>query len=501
MKADSILTEGKVVLAGAGSRADLVTVRALQAVREADVIVYDDLMDHALLRESSAGCELIPVGKRKDAHKKEQEEIEELLVDLARAGRKVLRLKGGDPTVFGRGGEEALTLERAGIPFELIPGVSSCIAAPEHMGISITQRGAASSFAVVTGHCDERTAEDFGALARLKGTIVYLMALSRADGIADALIAAGKDPETPASVLSRVFMEGENRLDGRLKDLGAMARQAQTPAILVIGETAGMHLKSSEAAAKPPSAATALVVGSRSFTGRMAQTLRKGNILPWEFACMEIEPRPENIPSKPEEYDWLVFTSANGVRIFLEEMDRRETDLRRLGRTKIACIGRGTAGELRKARLYADLIPDTFTSQALAQALAEAVKPQEKVLILRAADGNPVLTNRLKNEKIIYNDCRIYGTRYEEPAEREERSYEYVIFASAGGVRCYLERNPYPAGAVPVCIGGITAEELEKRTGIKALVAPECSAEGILQEIQARRAHQESGGENGQGIP
>ena len=194
---------GKVWITGAGSEAGLITVKGLEALRRAQVVVYDDLLDHALLGEVPEGCELVCVGKRKNAHKKEQEEIQALLIDRARRGLQVVRLKGGDPTVFGRGGEEALALEEAGIPYEMIPGVSSCISALEHFGIPITHRGAVSSFTVVTGHGAGETAESFSVLAGIKGTLVYLMGLSRAGEIADGLVRAGMDPDTPAAVLSR----------------------------------------------------------------------------------------------------------------------------------------------------------------------------------------------------------------------------------------------------------------------------------------------------------
>ena len=211
--------DGKVWIVGAGSEAGLITVRGLEAVRGAQVIIYDDLLDHALLDEAPAGCELICVGKRKNSHKKEQEEIHELLVDRARRGLRVVRLKGGDPTVFGRGGEEALALQEAGIPYEMVPGVSTCISAPEHFGIPVTHRGLASSFTVVTGHGDGKTAESFNTLAGIKGTLVFLMGHSKAGQIAEGLMEAGMDPETPASVLSRAYMPDEKRVDaGRNRD-------------------------------------------------------------------------------------------------------------------------------------------------------------------------------------------------------------------------------------------------------------------------------------------
>ena len=189
---------GKVWITGAGSEAGLITVSGLKVLREAQVVVYDDLLDHSLLREVPEGCEKVCVGKRKNAHKMEQEEIHALLIDRARKGLQVVRLKGGDPTVFGRGGEEALALEEAGVPYEMIPGVSSCISALEHFGIPITHRGVASSFTAVTGHGAGKTAESFSVLAGIKGTLVFLMGHSRAGEIADGLLQAGMDPDTPA---------------------------------------------------------------------------------------------------------------------------------------------------------------------------------------------------------------------------------------------------------------------------------------------------------------
>ncbi len=503
-------TPGKVWIAGAGSEEGLITVRALRAVREADAIVYDELMDHRVLSEAKDGCELIAAGKRKNDHTLEQREIEKLLVDLSRSGKRVVRLKGGDPTVFGRGAEEALRLEAEGIPYELIPGVSSCIAGPERMGIPVTHRGTASSFCVVTGHGDPKTAEAFDTLARFKGTILYMMGLSRADAIAEGLLGAGKDPETPVSILSCVYTNKERRIDGRLCELGALAGRAKAPAILVIGKAAGMDLrggrgeerrpgqaedaplKDGKAVAgtkRPGSPGTVLVVGTRSFTERMAGALEEKGFSAVSFPCIGITPSGERIPESFRDYDWLVFTSANGVRVFLEEMDRRGMDLRSLSGLRIACIGRGTAGELQRAHLYADLIPDAFTSEALAGALAGAVRPGEKVLILRAEEANPVLTNRLKNEKILYDDCRIYSARYEEPEEAaggrsfDPKEADYVVFASAGGVRAFLRENPYPGDAAPVCIGELTARELKKRTSRKALIAPECSVKGIVSAL------------------
>ena len=492
---------GKVWITGAGSEAGLITVRGLKALRGAQVVVYDDLLDHSLLGEAPGGCEQVCVGKRKNSHKMEQEEINALLIDRARKGLRVVRLKGGDPTVFGRGGEEALALEEAGVPYEMIPGVSSCISALEHFGIPITHRGIASSFAVVTGHGAGKTAESFSVLAGIKGTLVFMMGHSRAGEIADGLLKAGMDPDTPACVLSCAFMPNERRVDGRLETLAQIAGEVPAPAILVIGKTAAVHLESpgtpvmtDSAAKETVRPANVLIVGTRAFTGKMAAALEADGIHAIEFPCVDIIPHSGEIPEADElkTYDWLVFTSGNGVRIFLEEISRRKTDIRNLAHLKIACIGKGTAAELEKAHLYADLIPETFTTQDLAGKLLREVGPNEKILILRAAEGNPVLTNKLKNEKILYKDCKIYRTQYCEPEtagtlyfdnEVSELPFDAVVFASAGGVRLFLEKHKLHEKVRAFCIGALTAAEFERLTGREAVIAGECSVEGIRRSL------------------
>ena len=521
--------DGKVWIVGAGSEAGLITVRGLEAVRGAQVIIYDDLLDHALLDEAPAGCELICVGKRKNSHKKEQEEIHELLADRARRGLRVVRLKGGDPTVFGRGGEEALALQEAGIPYEMVPGVSTCISAPEHFGIPVTHRGLASSFTVVTGHGDGKTAESFNTMAGIKGTLVFLMGYSKAGQIAEGLMEAGMDPETPASVLSRAYMPDEKRVDGTLANLEDIAEKVQAPAVIVIGKTAAMHLEEQttpevvctaeqttpEVPCTPEvpraGAPTALVVGTRSFTSKVAKALREDGVNAIEFPCVEVIPQTEEIPEEKElkEYDWLVFTSANGVRIFLKETCRRRVDIRSLAHLKIACIGPGTAAALEEARLYADLIPETYTTEALADTLVQNVRKDEKVLILRAAEGNPLLTNKLENEKILYKDCAVYRTQYSRPEQQSGRpelqkgalsfdrqaadpgrpvtqDADLIIFGSAGGVRAFLENNEL-GSMQPLCIGALTAAELERLTGKKAVTPDTCSVEGIRQRVKTWR--------------
>jgi uroporphyrinogen III methyltransferase/synthase len=329
------------------------------------------------------------------------------------------------------------------------------------------------------------------------------MGHSKAGQIAEGLMEAGMDPETPASVLSRAYMPDEKRVDGTLASLEDIAEKVQAPAVIVIGKTAAMHLEEQmtpevvctaeqttpEVPCTPEvpraGAPTALVVGTRSFTSKVAKALREDGVNAIEFPCVEVIPQTEEIPEEKElkEYDWLVFTSANGVRIFLKETCRRRVDIRSLAHLKIACIGPGTAAALEEARLYADLVPEEYTTEALAGALTRNVRKDEKVLILRAAEGNTLLTNKLENEKILYKDCAVYRTQY---IQSETQDADLIIFGSAGGVRAFLENNEL-GSMQPLCIGALTAAELERLTGKKAVTPDSCSVEGIRQRVKTWR--------------
>ena len=234
---------GCVLLVGAGPGRGALTLRGLQAIRQADVICHDDLIDHDVLSYASPSCEIIAVGKRHGRHSMEQREITRLLIRRAREGHVVVRLKGGDSFVFGRGSEEVLALRENGIAYEVIPGVSSAIAVPEVLGIPVTHRGMAAAFTVVTGHGADGRALDYAALARMPGTLIFLMGMHHIGEIARQLMAHGKAPRTPAAVLCRGMMDGERRIDGPLEHIAALAQDAPTPGILLVGEVAALHME------------------------------------------------------------------------------------------------------------------------------------------------------------------------------------------------------------------------------------------------------------------
>lgn len=535
---------GRVILAGAGCGPGLITVLGLQAVREAEVLVYDDLIDPALPEEAPQDCEKIYVGKRSGAHSLPQEEISRLLCEKAKEGKLVVRLKGGDSFVFGRGGEECLALRQAGIPYRVIPGVTSAAAVPEHFGIPVTHRGTAQSFTVVTGHSGTGGEENYEALAALKGTLVFLMGIRRLKEITEKLISCGKDPETPAAVLTEGFSPAEHRIDGTLGTIASLAENAPTPGILVVGPAAALRLSC------PLYGCAVTVAGSAGFAVRTARLLREQGAASETAVCLKIEPLPGNIPERFDAYSWIVFTSANGIDLFfrfLKENGRDPGDLRKL---RFACIGKATAQKLARYGIRADLVPEEYSSAALGKALAEqylrekAEKPEapapgaetpgtqdqeawKPVLLLRAEQGSPELTAALEAAGIPLEDRKIYRTvpvppeeagknggpgedgippaAGNAPAGLSAEEPRYLVFGSAGCVRAWFAFSGIPEGTVPVCIGAYTAAELERQKNILPpggkwdgafLTAAEYSGEGIAAVIaeDLRRKNHSLGG-------
>lgn len=546
---------GSVILVGAGCGRGLITLRGLEELRRADAVVYDDLIDDGLLSEARSGAELIYVGKRLGKHSMAQDDINRILISCAMRYARTVRLKGGDSFVFGRGGEEVIALRKAGVPYALVPGVSSSIAVPETLGIPVTHRKVARSFTVITGHTADGTGENYEALAKLDGTLIFLMGLRSADTIAANLIRCGKDPGTPAAILSNGFSANETRIDATLGTLGEMAKKAETPAILVVGPTADMHLLATIPGWRDAGRARVLVTGTESFTARLAARLEMEELSADRCVCLRIVPRPERIPEDLSAWGWIAFTSVNGVDLFFETLRERRVDVRSLRGLHFAVIGRGTALALEKHGVLADFVPSKFTSAAFGKELPEAMrrmaereahtgkshvpgepdrpedhshpKAQENIprlLILRAANGSPYLAEELRDAGISFDDVHIYDAEAvdndagneapcgqtarctssgyangHEAADGKENSlreaeksgkpdgrpaYDYIVFASAAGVRAYFGSRVLPFGAAVVCIGPSTAEEFEKYSCMPYLMPDEHTVEGVARVIR-----------------
>ena len=487
---------GCVWLIGAGcGSADLITVRGLKLLRQCDVVVYDDLIDSALLAEAPRQAKRIYMGKRCGKHSAPQEEISRVLVEEARTGNRVARLKGGDPFVFGRGGEEALALRDAGIPYEEVPGISSAIAIPAAAGIPVTHRGVSRSFHIITGHTAAGGLPEGAAhLAALDGTLVFLMGLSHLEKIAGSLLEAGKSPDTPAAVISGGNAAHPATVRATLGTIARRAREAEVrpPAVIVVGGTAAMDL--SGTMDKSLRGVRVGLTGTDEMAARLRSVLEPLGASTWhvERALVEELPTEEGLEALFRDRRWLVFTSANGVETFFRRLRRERVDLRRLSGCKFAVIGAATGAALERHGILPDLCPSDYTSESLAAALTERVSPEEDVVLLRSKEGTPQLPALLREHGIPVRDVHIYtvGTDMEtaETARELLETLDYLAFSSAGGVERYFEvHGAVPDGTVCVCIGSVTAAALRARYEKPFLTAAAISAEGMAETIRAHR--------------
>lgn len=484
--------EGCVYLIGAGcGRADLITLRGLRLLQRCDVVVYDDLIDGELL-DAAPEAERIYMGKRCGKHSAPQSEISNVLVEKAREGHVVARLKGGDPFVFGRGGEEIQALQAAGIPYEEVPGISSSIAIPAAAGIPVTHRGVSRSFHVITGHTAgaDGLPEELDHLAALRGTLVFLMGLSHLEQITDGLLRAGKAPETPAAVVSGGSAAHPVTVRATLAALAERARQAavQPPAVIVVGEAAALDF--SATIERPLRNVRVGLTGTGAVTSKLETALREcgAEVRTVERSVVVELPVAENLGDICDGDRWLVFTSSNGVRSFFRRLGEVRIDLRRLHRCKFAVIGASTGTLLESYGILPDLCPEVYTSEALAGALTERVKPGEEVVLLRSREGAAVLPQVLRERGIPVRDIPLYTLRSDPQTAETGRevleTLDYLTFSSASGVELFhAAHGEVPERAVCVCIGEVTARALARRCDRPFLTADTISAEGIVNAI------------------
>ena len=475
---------GTVALVGAGcGKADLITLRGLRLLRQCQAVVYDDLIDPALLDLPPESALRIYVGKRSGSHSASQQEINAPPLSRARAGRRVVRLKGGDPYLFGRGGEEMQALLAAGIPCQEVPGIPSAIGIPAEAGIPVTHRGISRGVHIVTAHTagtPDGLPEDLDELAHLSGTLVFLMGLSRLPTLTRRLMAAGMDGNTPAAVLSG----GNSPHPARVRaPLSRIARAAEeqgvvSPAIILVGEVAAMDLN-----ARPLAGVRVGVTGTAAVAGRQREALTAlGAEVIW-IARSEVQeldfPLPDLTDGRPR---WLVFTSANGVRSFFRKVPPDSVHSCRL-----AVIGRATGRALEELGLAPDLCPEVFTSEALGHALASHAAPGEESLLLRSAAGSPVLPRILAQADLPVRDIPVYDVAAEGEVPPLP-GLDYLTFSSAGGVSLFLRQyGAIPDGVRCACIGSVTAEALAPHTDRPPLVAGEASVPALAAAILADR--------------
>jgi len=461
---------GKVYLIGAGpGDAGLLTLKGKWALEQADTLVYDALAGEAVLAMAPPEAKRINVGKRAGNHAATQEEINRILLDEALRGRTVARLHGGDPFLFGRGGEELALLTAHNVAYEVIPGVTSALAVPAYNGIPATHRDYSASVHIFTAHRRAGTALelDYPALAKLGGTLIFLMGVSALPELCRGLLDAGMDAETPAAVLHRGTTAAQARVVSTLAGLPEAAQSLSAPSVIVVGPVCALSETLSWAEKRPLSGLRFLLTRPRRRGSALTERLRAlgGEVV--ELPAIETRLLPDANLDALWDSRWLVLTSPSGAELFFELLRRRGIDARRLAGLKIAALGQGTADRLAGFGLFADLIPKTYDAASLGAALAAAVRPGDRVFLARAKAGSPALPealSRVPGVEVI--DRAIYETVPVPPALDAPPTLDartWPVFTSASTVRSFAAfvGAEHLRGAHALCIGPQTAAQAE----------------------------------------
>ena len=492
----SDVQRGVVHLVGAGpGDPGLLTARALELIAAADAILYDRLIPVTALDGARPDAELIYVGKEGRGPQMPQDEIDRLLVEQASAGKRVVRLKGGDPFVFGRGGEEALVLREAGIPFEVVPGVTSGVAAPAYAGIPVTQRDRASAVALITGHEDPdkpESAIDWPALAAFPGTLVFYMGVKQLPRIAAQLIAGGRAADEPAAVIERGTLPGQRTVVATLATLAERAAEAaiRPPSITVVGPVAALREEGVRwFEQRPLYGKTVAVTRAREQASGLAARLRELGAEVVETPVIRVVPLDAPAPDVSA-YDLVCLTSPNGVRLLFERLAVAGLDARTLHGARVAAIGPATARALRAHGVLADVLPDRAVAESLVDALGE--QPVSRALIARACVARDLLPDALRARGAEVDVLELYET-VAEPLSAEQlgavRTADYVTFTSASTVANLLGAlggdTAALDGARLASIGPITSDALRREGLEPSFEADPHDVDGLLAALVA----------------
>jgi uroporphyrinogen III methyltransferase / synthase len=508
---------GRVYLVGAGpGDPGLMTTRALELIAAADVILHDRLIPSTALDGARTDAQLLFVGKEGWGPSVAQEQTQQLMIERARAGATVVRLKGGDPFVFGRGGEEALALRAAGIPFEIVPGVTAGVAASAYAGIPVTHRGLASAVALVTGHTQEHTggagdggesAIDWSALAAFPGTLVLYMGVRELEQIAASLIAAGRPGSQAAAVVEAGTLPGQRTVTGTLATIAEAARRADVrpPSITVLGSVAALAEELAWLAPQPLSGVSVAVTRARAQASELARRLEGLGASVIQAPVIRVQQFDDPThppPLDPSPYDLICLTSANAVTGLFERLDdgtHPPGDARALAGARIAAIGAGTARALAEHGLVADVLPERFVAESLVEALAET--PVTRALIARARQARDVLPDALRARGAEVDVLALYETIAEPlapPALAALRQADYITFTSSSTVR-FLVAAAGEAGGLSVAtrivsIGPVTSETLREHGLEPHVEAARHDVDGMIDVLLVDAAHGASDG-------
>ncbi len=478
---------GRVYLVGAGpGDVGLITARGIECLRKADVVIYDHLANPTLLVHAEKASELIYAGKCAGQHAMSQAQIEDLLVNKAREGKTVVRLKGGDPFVFGRGGEEAVALQRAGVPFEVVPGVTSAVAVPAYAGIPVTHRGLSTSFHVFTAHeaPDKKSSDlDWKTIAHLEGTLVFLMGTRALEEVVQQLLSNGKAPETPVALIRWGTLPEQETLTGTLRDIVAKAQQAglAPPVVTVVGRVADLRSEICWYEKKPLFGYRAALTRPRDQSEELARALHEAGADVVITPTIAVKPRALSDEIRTEllrlhAYDWVVFTSANGVKIFFDYLWKLGKDARALSECRLAVIGEKTGETLKVHGLRPDAVPSRFVQEGLGEVIP--VRPNDRVLIPRAAAARDALERMLADAGAVVKVLPIYDTLPDPEGVKalveglRAQRINLVTFTSASTVQSLIEGRTKEEllqlfdGVIIASIGPLTSAAI-KRAGLE----------------------------------
>lgn len=508
--------QGKVFLVGAGpGDPDLLTLKGKACLEEADVVLYDHLANPTLLKYVPDRAERIYVGRRGREAYIDQSHINALMIAKAREGKRVVRLKGGDPYVFGRGGEEAEAVAEAGVPFEVVPGVTSAVAVPCYAGIPVTHRTLASTVAFVTGHEETGKTEsglEWPRLATSEGTLVFLMGMKNLPQITERLMREGKDPETPAAVIQWGTYARQRTIVGTLRDIASHARanNMEPPSVIVVGSVVQLRDRLNWFESRPLFGKRILVTRPRAQAHELSNLLIAYGGEPIECPTLDILP-PEcwddvdrAIDALPT-YDWLIWTSINGVQAFLNRLRAQGKDIRWLAGVRVCCIGPRTAEEAARYGIVADLVPKEYQAEGIVDALGAIDLHGKRVLIPRAAVARDLLPKALQQmgaEVTVATVYRAEPSKSESDrikAELKQGDIHYVTFASSSTVRNFCrwfasteELQEAMAHTTIACIGPITAETVQDEGLPVHIMAEENTIPALVEALvrHSQRKHE-----------
>ncbi|MGA1539104.1 MAG: uroporphyrinogen-III C-methyltransferase [Chthoniobacterales bacterium] len=496
--------KGICYLVGAGpGDPGLLTMRGREVLGRAGVVVYDNLVNPELLAFAAEQAELIYAGKKSGDHAMAQEDINRLLVEKTKAGHRVVRLKGGDPFVFARGAEEALELARAGLRFEVVPGVSSALAGPAAAGIPVTVRTMNTVLTIFSGHLDPSSDEGAAVYARIgaaPGTKVMLMGMERLAGIAAVMIAGGASPDEPAAVIRHATRGDQQTVTATLGDIAARAGEAglAAPSVVVIGEVVRLAPELAAAMARPLAGRRIVVTRSRAQVSTLTAALRDLGADVCQMPLIKREPPPDlrefaELVQDAHAYEWLVFTSANGVEAFFEIFDKLYDDAREIGGVKFAAVGAATAQRLKERHYHVDLVAENFHAASLAETLRRQADVENvKILVVRPEETGGELAADLSKMGAIVDEAVAYRTVAEADDRTRARERlvsggaDLVVFTSSSTVRNFFAlKLPLPSGVKFASIGPVTTRTLEEFGARPAVEAARHDVPGLVEAISS----------------